>query len=552
MLIVIDWAMKFQQTRFREKQSDWYDKRGLSWHVSSVVSKGVSLDTVVVTSYVHLFDSSTQDWFSVASILENLLSTIKSSMANISKAYIRSDEAGCYHNNLLIASLKDIGDRVGICVQSYDFSEPQQGKDIFDRIICPLKSSIRRYCNEGHDILTAQDMHTALNCRPVKGTTSSVNEVKASVEQLSVQKITDFSCSYHNFQYEETGIRVWKAYGIGRGKKLSVEAIYITHQESTKLQVSVDFPAVQQTRETKLKKNESDDENSYAESAGLFDCAEPGCNHVFETFESLEFHMDLGQHSRFLNSESVYDALKRVWAKQFATLSSKNLQSQGPKQHQTLECRESSSKIGWVLSKPKTGSVRFSQNVRKYLTTKFDSGERTGHKSDPAQVSTDMRSAKDDGGEKLFKTAEWLNKEQIKGFFSRLAKKRRKGVISTDIEKEIQVTNCESDCDDAEENEKRADLINLISNELNVAHPIYYDAYDLCELHKQDKLSGFKVPMLKEICSHFELGFKSKDKKQDLINIISNMLDKCPCCSLPPKKNKQNYFKSAAAVKRLV
>ena len=141
-------------------------------------------------------------------------------MANISKAYIRSDEAGCYHNNLLIASLKDIGNRIGICVQSYDFSEPQQGKDICDRIICSLKSSIRRYCNEGNDILTAQDMHTALNCRPVKGTTSSVNEVKTSVEQLSVKKIRDFS-SYHNFQYEDAGIRVWKAYGIGRGKKLS-------------------------------------------------------------------------------------------------------------------------------------------------------------------------------------------------------------------------------------------------------------------------------------------------------------------------------------------
>ena len=81
VLIVIDWAMKFQQTRFREKQSDWYGKRGLSWHVSSVVSKGVSSDTAVVTSYVHLFDSSTQDWFSIASILENLLSTIKSGMA---------------------------------------------------------------------------------------------------------------------------------------------------------------------------------------------------------------------------------------------------------------------------------------------------------------------------------------------------------------------------------------------------------------------------------------------------------------------------------------
>lgn len=32
-------AMKFFQIRFREKQSDWYGKRGLSWHVSSVLSR---------------------------------------------------------------------------------------------------------------------------------------------------------------------------------------------------------------------------------------------------------------------------------------------------------------------------------------------------------------------------------------------------------------------------------------------------------------------------------------------------------------------------------
>lgn len=124
--IVADWAMKFEQTNFREKQSDWYGKRGLSWHVSSVISKDSSTDTVVVTTYAHLFDSCTQDWFAVAPIIENLPSTIKSDFPLVNKANLRSDEAGCYHNNLFIASLADIGKRVGISVQSYNFSEPQQ------------------------------------------------------------------------------------------------------------------------------------------------------------------------------------------------------------------------------------------------------------------------------------------------------------------------------------------------------------------------------------------------------------------------------------------
>ena len=28
-LLIMDWAMKFIQLRYREKQSDWYGKRGL-------------------------------------------------------------------------------------------------------------------------------------------------------------------------------------------------------------------------------------------------------------------------------------------------------------------------------------------------------------------------------------------------------------------------------------------------------------------------------------------------------------------------------------------
>lgn len=55
VLIVADWAMKFQQRRYREKQSDWYGKRGMSWHISSVVSKELESDTVIVTSYVYWY-----------------------------------------------------------------------------------------------------------------------------------------------------------------------------------------------------------------------------------------------------------------------------------------------------------------------------------------------------------------------------------------------------------------------------------------------------------------------------------------------------------------
>ena len=93
-LIVIDWAMKFTQRRFREKQSDWYAKRGMSWHVSSVITRDLETNRLEVCTYAHLMDSCTQDWFSVLSLLENLLQVLHQNNVKISKVYLRSDEAG--------------------------------------------------------------------------------------------------------------------------------------------------------------------------------------------------------------------------------------------------------------------------------------------------------------------------------------------------------------------------------------------------------------------------------------------------------------------------
>ena len=35
--IIVDWTMKFIAMKFREKQAEWFTKREINWHVSSVV-----------------------------------------------------------------------------------------------------------------------------------------------------------------------------------------------------------------------------------------------------------------------------------------------------------------------------------------------------------------------------------------------------------------------------------------------------------------------------------------------------------------------------------
>jgi uncharacterized protein YggL (DUF469 family) len=318
-LVVMDWAMKFLQLRYREKQSDWYGKRGLSWHVSSVVSRDELTKKLQVTTYAHLFDQCTQDWFAVASIIEHLLTHLKAKHPSLDSVYFRSDEAGCYHNNLLVAAVRDIGERFGITVKNYDFSKPQSGKDICDRIICPLKASIREHCSEGHDILTASDMKEALKQHPVSGTSASVNVVDKSRESLEVNELDNFG-AFHNFHFESSGILAWKAYGIGSGKLFPYKALYVKHQGPTMLQTEGNdaehwFYSVKERDLNPERKKQP------TASESLFECSVSGCTQAFALFSELESHLNVGQHMRIqATSESFYDKVRKDWAGKFASV----------------------------------------------------------------------------------------------------------------------------------------------------------------------------------------------------------------------------------------
>ncbi|KAK2566251.1 hypothetical protein P5673_009723 [Acropora cervicornis] len=97
-----------------------------------------------------------QDWFSVASVIEHALSLV-----NMENPQLRSDNAGCYHKTELLLSLKSLGDRHGVVIERYDVSDPQSGKDVCDRRIASIKTHIRRWVNEGHDVATAREMKVA-------------------------------------------------------------------------------------------------------------------------------------------------------------------------------------------------------------------------------------------------------------------------------------------------------------------------------------------------------------------------------------------------------
>ena len=66
----------------------------------------------------------------------------------------------------------------------------------------------------------------------------------------------------------------------------------------------------------------------------------------------------------------------------------------------------------------------------------------------------------------------------------------------------------------------RNNLLDDTKSRIVLEHPIVYDTYDLCAYHREGKLQAFNVAMLKTILRHFEVPFRAKDRKTDLIRLL--------------------------------
>ena len=122
-----------------------------------------------------------QDWYTVANIIENLLKTSKKDNTNIEKVFLRSDNAGCYDNAHLLLALPSISESVGLKhrgrteICRFDFSDAQSGKDICDQKILPMKSHMKFWVNDKHDITNAEQMKEALDSHGgIKGCQTAV------------------------------------------------------------------------------------------------------------------------------------------------------------------------------------------------------------------------------------------------------------------------------------------------------------------------------------------------------------------------------------------
>lgn len=541
VFVTQDFAMKYLPRSFKETQMEWFGKRGISWHISYCVRQ-VKPQEYQVSVYSHVFRQSiSQNSETVAAVMLHTLQEEKSRHPEITAASYRSDCAGAYASGGLLVPVRYIGGLTGISIKRYDFSEPQAGKGPCDRSSAHQKAHVNRCLNEGNDMTSASHIKKALEMHGgVQGVIPYVVEMPGTVKESSIPRIPDVSL-LHNYEYLKEGLKVWKAYNIGEGKLLSwqtlekegtVRPLTLRDLEST-LQEPITSVPCSKTKKRDANKPKAPPSKEKQESeGGLFCCPEPGCVKEYIKLGNLEKHIASEKHTYKEVNEPLGDRVMRKWAEQFEKISlHDNPSSKEVSQEQVPTSMDTTSKKGWALKASKK-VVRFPEKVKNYLREKFDAGIATGHKEDPVQVSSDMRCARDELGRRIFSADECLKPQQIRSFFSRLSAARKAGIKNPDDLSDDLINDVEKDLESEEHEMAISQLRGVILNEVTEKHPIYYDRFNLCDLHKQNKLrKKFSIDMLVRICEHFGLDVSnvSRTRKEGFIECIKELIESCSC-----------------------
>ena len=163
--------------------------------------------------------------------------------SNIKYAYLRADNAGCFHGAETLLSVKQLFDESGIFIRRVDFSDPQSGKSACDRMASVVKCTVRRYINEKHNVENSKQFTEAAKttniCQHLQVESFHIrhrSQIPKSSKKIDWPSISTFN----NIEYEmksshsnssrsskttasysssEIEITVWRSYNVGIGKK---------------------------------------------------------------------------------------------------------------------------------------------------------------------------------------------------------------------------------------------------------------------------------------------------------------------------------------------
>ena len=166
-------------------------------------------------SFIHILESGLQDRHTVVSIMAHVLSTLKAQHLEITEAYYRQDNAGCYHRASTILSTKLISERSGIDIRRMDFSDPQGGKGSADRKSEQVKCRVKAFVNQGNSVTTVKEFQSTILSRGgIKGVrVTIINTMPKRYDALTLPGVNQLN----NFTFSKEGFNAQRAYHVQEG-----------------------------------------------------------------------------------------------------------------------------------------------------------------------------------------------------------------------------------------------------------------------------------------------------------------------------------------------
>ncbi len=352
-------------------------------------------------------EQTPQDSWAVAAILTDVLSRVKQELPEITTAYIRSDNAGCYHGGRIVATVPHISARSGIAIKRWDYSEPQSGKGPCDRAAAWIKRKVWSHVAENKPARTpAEFAEAAASYGGNRAVSIVLGNVPPPTQNLPQVTITDIS-KFFNFEYSSSYVKAWKAYGIGAGiiipmsrlegrfldsSFLTVKAYHEGTHEITNVENTSEYwKPLSDTPAEQTEANQSEEiasttsEYDYAEcdlasstsENKVFSCPMEGCIRRFQYEGNLARHVIIGKHKFALERETTVDFVQKNYQE---SLSRSNLNSIRKAQQEMLEsfpATVSGLKRGWALKAARL-VTKFTPHQRQYLIDKFEDGRSKG------------------------------------------------------------------------------------------------------------------------------------------------------------------------------
>ena len=469
-----DFAQKVIPIRYREGQREYFGKKGMSLHID--VSFRKEKESLLKYVYMTCLFRCKQSMIDVLNIGDNVLNKFKQDCPFISKMYAKSDNAGCYHGNYVLEALYKLCLAKGLTLLRYDFNEPCKGKDQCDRESAGAKAVINSFVNSGNDLLTAEDLCTALHYgKGIKNTQACVLEIDLQKSTLGGTEIKHVS-AYHSVQFFPHHMKMYRYYNIGLG-------VIVNYSSDTKF-----VPAYQtitpfsytQHEDAQISKPSSQQKQKKRridhQLCRLVFCENPLCSDVFESLQAYEEHM-LSEKHTIENQTSSMDKVRATYVAQMkvssqlhSVLASTECNLADVMLSESLIACPMMKRIsgqGWGL--PHRVSFRYTYEQKIILYNIFMEGEKTNKKKSAEETELIIR--------KKLKPHQYVTSTQIRSLFSTFAKKLKDGTLSPPTPKSV---------DQSKDDETPLETDELKSNETSSGESIDDDyAIDLGnEVHK--------------------------------------------------------------------